>query len=136
MVAITLVQKLWLKLDDAIAQSMSWKGIGKNKEYAAENVDDYLDWAQDRVWFLEGPAGVGRGLAEALVVMCTPAFDEGGADAVVALAMKRWQAEQTGDVLPQTPGFMGAGVSGKDLRLAGSGKTKEQSDKFSDSHRK
>lgn len=133
---VSLVQKIWFKLDESIDESLAWSNIGKNKNHYADDQDDYVRWLEDRVAFLEGPANAGRGLAEALVILCTPAFDKGGADAVIALAMRRWQARQDNDMMPQTPGFMGPGVSGNDLRLAGAGEVKEQTDKFSDAHRK
>ena len=116
----TLVQQIWHKLDESIAEAFAWKGDGSTKPPPdASDLEVLTDWLQDRVNYLEGPAGRGRGLAEALVVLCTPAFTD--VDAVVKLAVTRWQATQNAESMPATPGFMGAGVSGNSLRLAGQG---------------
>ena len=105
----SLVQKLWFKLDATIHEAMQWSGIGKNKD-GPEDVWDQatsIDWMSDRIAFLEASGG-GRGLAEALVIMCTPAFKD--ADDVMSLAMKRYTAIQGNADLPPTPGFEGTAL--------------------------
>ncbi|ANA87309.1 hypothetical protein SEA_GIBBLES_72 [Gordonia phage Gibbles] len=124
--APTLVQQIWLKLDEVMSEAMNWNGGGKilNREKAIEKLgpwyssEDELNWLNDKVEYV-GKTSVGRGLAEALVIICTPAFEN--SDQVVRLAVKRYKAKVAGEELPDTPGFMGPGQTGDSLRLAGQG---------------
>ena len=119
--APTLVQQIWHKLDEVMIEAMTWTGNGKilNRDKAIEaftNWEDEINWLNDKVEYV-GKTSIGRGLAESLVILCTPAFET--SDQVVALAVKRYQAKASGEEMPATPGFMGAGATGDDLRIAG-----------------
>lgn len=120
--APTIVQQVWHKLDEVMETALTWEGNGKfTKEKAMENnawytSEDELNWLGDKINYTQ-KTSIGRGLAEALVIMCYPSFET--SDQVVALAVKRYQAKASGEEMPATPGFMGAGATGDDLRIAG-----------------
>lgn len=114
----TLLQQLWLELDKSIAEGIRWAGVGKNRDPHIENIEEHVEWLEDRVQYLTDVAGLGRGLATAIQIMCQPAFYT--TDEVIALAVRRYQAAEQKEDMPATPGFMGPGVSGEMLRQAAS----------------
>ncbi|AKJ72593.1 hypothetical protein PP301_gp055 [Gordonia phage GMA2] len=92
----SLVQTLWNELD----------GITSD---ALERDDrDSVEYAK--------LAGLGRGLATAVMIMCTPAFES--TDQVIALSVRRVTAKQRGEEAPATPGFMGPGQTMDMMRQA------------------
>lgn len=113
--APTLVQQIWHKLDEVMEQALTWNGPGKKKEIE----DPHAEWMNDRFDYLT-KTSVGRGLAEALVIMCQPAFEN--SDQVVKLAVARYKAKSAGEDMPETPGFTGSGQTGDSLRVMGQGK--------------
>ena len=121
--APTLVQQIWHKLDDVMETAMAWQDHGKlPREQVSDkwfsSVDE-IKWLTDKIEYVT-KTSIGRGIAESLVIICTPAFET--SDQVVALAAKRYQAKVAGEEMPETPGFMGPSQTGDALRLAGQGK--------------
>lgn len=118
--APTLVQQIWHKLDEVMETAITWQDHGKlPREQVSDkwfsSVDE-IKWLTDKIEYVT-KTSIGRGLAESLVIMCTPAFET--SDQVVALAVKRYQAKLAGEEMPATPGFMGPSQTGDALRLAG-----------------
>lgn len=117
--APTLVQQIWLDLDNVTKEAIEWSGIGRNSEpesWGGVSIEHEQSWANDRIEFVT-KTSIGRGLSIALYRLCYPAFES--ADDVVRLAVKRYKASKANEELPETPGFMGPGTTGDALRAAG-----------------
>ncbi|USH45075.1 hypothetical protein SEA_CAMERICO_79 [Gordonia phage Camerico] len=116
--APTIIQKTWFELDAVMKRAMEWPGPGNNLNPEPSTVEEWCTYLEDRVDYV-GITAIGRGLAKAIQLACTPFFED--ADQVVALAVKRYQASISGQEMPETPGFMGPGQTGDALRVAATG---------------
>lgn len=117
----TLIQQIWMKLDNVMETALEWPGSGKNKtnpdNFSSD--DEYLFYLKNRVEYVT-QTSIGRGIAETLVILCQPAFTD--SNQVVRHAVLRYKALKSGDHMPDTPGFSGPGQTGDSLRIAGQGK--------------
>ncbi|AOE44582.1 hypothetical protein SEA_JUMBO_74 [Gordonia phage Jumbo] len=102
--APTIIQQLWLELDNYMKQAMEWEGAAAdpnriNEVQTQEELCDFLENMVDKT----AKTAAGRGLAIAIQIASHPYFQT--SDEVVMLAMERYQASVSGQEMPPTPGF-------------------------------
>lgn len=113
---MSIIQKMWLELDKFTAEAIEWSGPARQAP-APDDLNEWCSYLEDMVDKTEKTAQ-GRGLAIAIMIACTPFFEN--SDQVVRLAVKRYQAKKAGENMPDTPGFMGQ-ASGDALHVAAKG---------------
>ncbi|AKL88255.1 hypothetical protein GMA3_78 [Gordonia phage GMA3] len=111
--APTIIQQMWHELDKHTAEAIEWSGPSKDKP-SPDDLNAWCSYLEDMV-DKTAKTSAGRGLAIAIMIACTPFFEN--SDQVVKLAVQRYKAMKAGTEVPSTPGFMGQ-ASGDALHVA------------------